>query len=244
MAMSPARRRWMVAVATGVAMLVTARMGLWQLDRAAQKLALQAAIEGASQASPLEQAALARDVDAAQRQMYRPVTLHGRWLADQTVYLDNRQMQGRPGFFVLTPLLLAPGDAVMVQRGWLPRDASDRTRLQPIVTAAADVRVVGRIAPPPSRLVSLGAEQAGVIRQNIDLTAEATRLGLNLRPLSVVQLDRPADAPDGLLRDWPLPALDVQKHYGYAVQWFAMCAMLAGLFLWFQLLKPRRDTSS
>jgi surfeit locus 1 family protein len=44
---------------------------------------------------------------------------------------------------------------------------------------------------------------------------------------------------DGLLRQWPKPAVDIQKHYGYAFQWFALCALLAGLYVWFQLLRPR-----
>jgi len=41
------------------------------------------------------------------------------------------------------------------------------------------------------------------------------------------------------LREWPRPAVDVQKHYGYAFQWFALCALMAGLYVWFQLVRPR-----
>lgn len=225
-------------------MAVTARMGVWQLDRAQQKLDLQAAMQNASQRPPLSTVELASDPQTAKAQWYRPIKLRGQWLPERTLYLDNRQMRGHPGFFVLTPLKLEAGDAVMVQRGWLPRDAQDRTHLKPIVTAEGDVELVGRIAPPPSRLVALGEEGTGAIRQNVDLSTESARMGLALRPLSVVQLPSADNAVDGLLRDWPLPAVDVQKHYGYAAQWFAMCALLAGLFLWFQLLKPQRDTSS
>ena len=46
---------------------------------------------------------------------------------------------------------------------------------------------------------------------------------------------------DGLLRQWPRPALDVHKHYGYAFQWFALCALMTGLYVWFQLVLPRRQ---
>ncbi|MES1163417.1 MAG: SURF1 family protein, partial [Rhizobacter sp.] len=60
-----------------------------------------------------------------------------------------------------------------------------------------------------------------------------------LAPLSVQASDSPATAGDGLLREWPRPAVDVQKHYGYAFQWFALCALMAGLYVWFQLVRPR-----
>jgi surfeit locus 1 family protein len=57
--------------------------------------------------------------------------------------------------------------------------------------------------------------------------------GLSLRTdLSVVQIGA---ASEGLLREWPAINLGVEKHYGYAVQWFALTALIVGLFVWFQL---------
>jgi surfeit locus 1 family protein len=99
------------------------------------------------------------------------------------------------------------------------------------------VQIDGRIAPPPSRLFSFAPDAPGAIRQNLDLDAYAKEIGVRLRPLSVQQLA--AGAPDGLQRDWPQPAVDVAKHHGYAFQWFAMAALMAGLYVWFQLLRPR-----
>lgn len=246
-------RPLLVAVATLLAAALTARLGFWQLDRARQKLDLQARIQQRGQLPPLPQAELARDEATAQQQHYRRITLQGRWLADHTVNLDNRQMDARQGFFVVTPLLLANGDAVLVQRGWRPRDFADRSRLPPLPTAAGDVQVPGRIAPPPAQLFALGGPETGPIRQNLGLPGMAAEIGVPLRPLSVQQLDvltaeaaasnpspggNPA-ANDGLLRRWPAPAVDVGKHHGYAFQWFALCALITGLFVWFQLLKPR-----
>ena len=62
---------------------------------------------------------------------------------------------------------------------------------------------------------------------------------LKLRPLSIQQLDADGAPPNGLLRHWPAPAFDVHKHYGYAFQWFAMAALITGLYVWFQLVRPR-----
>ena len=187
----------------------------------------------------LAAAELARSAGEAAAQHHRRITLEGRWVGGRTVYLDNRPMDGRAGFYVVTPLALADGDAVLVQRGWVPRDAADRSRVPQVATPEAVVRVDGRIAPPPSRLFELGAEQQGVIRQNLDLDAFGRETGLRLRPLSVQQLDAPGAPADGLLRRWPAPAVDVHKHYGYAFQWFALASLITGLYVWFQLVRPR-----
>jgi surfeit locus 1 family protein len=150
-------------------------------------------------------------------------------------------MTGRPGFLLVTPLLLADGSAVAVQRGWLPRNADERTRIAAPALPAGEVGVDGRIAPPPPRLYEFAGSQAGVIRQNLDLAAWGRETGLKLRPLSVLQLDPPVGtrpAADGLQRQWPLPAAGVHKHYGYAFQWFALATLIVGLYAWFQLIRP------
>ena len=249
----------LLLLATLLAAGLTAGLGFWQLDRAHQKLDLQQRILSRAALAPLAQAMLARNSVDAQAQQYRTISLRGRWLSERTLYLDNRQMNSHQGFYVLTPFLLADGDAVLVQRGWSPRDFSDRTRLQPLATPDGEVMVPGRIAPPPSKLFALGGAESGAIRQNIDLVGLAAESGVVLRPLSVQQTgsalaadaDADADAAkpalpvdDGLLRQWSVPTVDVGKHQGYAFQWFALCALIAGLFVWFQLLRPRAARSS
>ena len=126
-----------------------------------------------------------------------------------------------------------------MQRGWVPRDLRDRSLLPAIVTPAGMVDVMGTIAPPPARLYEFDSAAIGAIRQNLDLAGFARETGLRLAPLSVQQHDAAVTANDGLLRQWPRPAVDVQKHYGYAFQWFAMSALMAGLYVWFQILRPR-----
>lgn len=219
--------------------LLTFRLGFWQLDRAAQKLAWQASIAERGQLPALQ----AQDLTAvgADAQLHRRVHLRGHWLADKTVFLDNRPMQGRVGFFVVTPLQLeGSSQAVLVQRGWAPRDAQDRSRLPPLATPAGWVEIEGRLAASPSRLYEFSAAASGPIRQNIGIDSFPT--DLYLLPLTVVQLASAAE--DGLLRDWPAVDAGLQKHYGYAFQWFALCALILGLYVWFQLIQPRRKQSS
>ena len=213
---------------------LTARLGVWQLDRAAQKIALQAAIEAEAGKPALTQAEV-----GGEGQLHRRVALRGTWAAERTIWLDNRPMDGRTGFFVVTPLRLAGrDDAVLVQRGWAPRNQLDRQQLPPLPTPPGEVAVEGRLAASPSRLYELGEGSAGTIRQNLDPAAFAVESGLKLLPLTVVQTA--ADTPDDtLLRHWPAPDLGLQKHYGYAFQWFALCALIVGLYVWFQLIRPR-----
>jgi surfeit locus 1 family protein len=231
------RRAWVLLAAALLGSGGTARLGLWQLDRAAQKLALQADTDHRGTLPALGLQELARDAAHALAQEHRRVVLQGHWLPAHAIFLDNRQMQGRVGFVVVMPLQLDDGTALLVQRGWQPRDFVERARIAAPPTPAGAVRVEGRLARDPARLYEFAGAPDGPIRQNLKIESFARESGLPLRPVSVLQ-EAPADA-DGLLRDWPRPAANVQMHYGYAFQWFALSLLIAGLYVWFQFLRPR-----
>lgn len=232
-------RRWIVLLAALLAVALTARLGWWQLDRAAQKIALQEAIAAQGRLTPLTAAELRADGEAGQ--LHRSVRLRGRWLEAHSVFLENRPMGGKVGFYLVTPLLLeGRNEAILVQRGWLPRDARERERLPELPAATGPVEIEGRLIAAPARAYQLGAAGQGRIRQNLDSAAYAQEIARPLLPLTVLQLPRPG-ADDGLSRDWPLPDTGLQKHYGYAFQWFALAALILGLYVWFQILRPRRQ---
>lgn len=238
-------RFWVVTVAALLMAVLTFSLGQWQLGRAAQKLAMQASIDQQKVLPPLTQAELV----AAHAGSGQPVVvsdqlieLSGRWLSQHTVYLDNRPMNAKPGFWVMTPLLLTGTDkAVLVQRGWIPRNFQDRSALVPIETPAQTVTLQGRMAPAPAKLYAFKGADTGRIRQNLDIEVFAAETGLPLLPALVIQVDL---ASDGLQRDWAAPNTGVDKHYGYAVQWFGLCALVLGLYIWFQLMLPRRQRRS
>ena len=226
---------WAVALA---AMALTASLGRWQLSRAAEKEASQAAVAERQRLPALDGASLAQALsdDQARELLHRAITLRGQWLADRTVFLDNRPMARQTGFYVLTPLRLTGSDrVVLVQRGWAPRHQVDRSLLPPVQTPTGAVQVSGRIAAHPPRVYQLGQEQGGAIRQNLDLDAWRAETGLPLAPVLVVQT---GDASDGVQRDWPEAASGVEKHYGYAFQWFGLCTLIGLLLLWFQVVRP------
>ncbi|WP_337878375.1 SURF1 family protein [Caldimonas sp.] len=224
-------------------MAVTASLGRWQLDRAAQKEALQALLRERASLPPVRLDTLTPGAPVPEDWLHRRALVRGQWLSGHTVFLDNRQMVGpQPGFFVLTALVVqGRGDVLIVQRGWVPRDGRDRTRIPSIPTPEHEVvELVGRIAPPPAKLYQFAQESSGVIRQNLDLQRYAEEIGRPVWPVTLVQTESAPGVADGLLRQWPEPSVDVHKHYGYAFQWFALCALMAGLYVWFQVLRPRR----
>ena len=209
-------------------------LGFWQLGRAAQKEAMQAAMQAQAVQAPLDAGALARLPNMASG-LYRPVHVAGSWESAHTVYLDNRQMDGKVGFFVVTPLRLqATGQVVLVQRGWIGRNFEVRDQAPAVETPPGLVWIDGQIAPPPSKLYEPGAPGTGLIRQNLDLDRFRRESGLVLADFTIRQS---GPASDGLRRNWPAVALGVEKHYGYAFQWFAMAALILGLYLWFQFFR-------
>lgn len=247
-------RQWFapVPMLAGVALIaLTCSLGRWQLSRAHERIERQARIVALENAPA--QRITAQPV-AADVVMYRPVLLRGTFDVAHTVLLDNRPHVtngvSRPGFEVLIPLMLegAGGRAVLVNRGWLPRDPMDRTHIAPYTTPAGEVQVEGMAVPHASRVFSLGrkdgADEVGQrLRQNIDLDAFSREIGVPLQPFVVEQQ---SDAQDGLARDWPRADLGADRNYGYAFQWFAMAAAVLGLMVFYSVRRYRRlaDTSA
>lgn len=247
-------RFWFISLAALVVVVAGLLLGRWQLSRAAQKEALQASIVAqAALPSLIQRDVLALNLAATPSAYSQPdlldrtLTLQGVWLPKYTVYLDNRQMNNKQGFFVLMPLQLASSDrVVLVQRGWVQRDFTNRERLPVLTTPEGSVRITGRIALGPAHLLELGGAQRAVvaalsrIRQNLNLSSYQSEIQLPLWDHLLLQTDATAD---GLLRDWAMPSFGIEKHYGYAFQWFGLSALMAILYVWFQLVPRFRNSS-
>ncbi len=232
-------RFWLITLGTVLAVLLTLALGRWQLSRAAQKLAIQASIEQQSALPGLTDKNLLGLADP-KTEVNRSIVLKGTWLAQHTVFLDNRQMNNKPGLYVVTPLQLQDSTAVVVvQRGWVARNFLDRNQVPQVETPAGLVQIQGRIAPVPSKLYELGGPESGRIRQNLDMVRFSAELGLPLLPVSVQQMGA---ASEGLLREWPVVSTGVDTHYGYAFQWFALSALLTLLYVWFQIVRRFKPT--
>jgi len=242
-AKTPGRQSWLLLALALLGAGLTFSLGLWQLGRAAEKTALQLARTEQAQKPALDGQSLKVDLTLDERRaelLHRRMVLVGHWLHEKTIYLDNRQMNAKPGFFVLTPLKLEGlGITLLVQRGWAQRSFTDRMALPPVDTPAGRVEVSGHLAPWPSRLYDFGTEEKGPIRQNLDWQGFKQETGLDLPHLTLLQSGATSD---GLLREWPVVASGVEKHHGYAFQWFGLSALIALLYVWFQIVQPRRTS--
>ena len=101
---------WIISVATALLVAVGVRLGFWQLDRAAQKIAYVEAVADRAARPALDNQGVRALKHDQMDAIHRPVRLTGQWLARHTVYLDNRQMGGKVGYYVIAPLQLTGPD--------------------------------------------------------------------------------------------------------------------------------------
>lgn len=216
-------------VATVLLVALGISLGNWQERRAFEKIALQHKLTERAAAAPLTIGAA--PLEAAPLE-YRHVTVTGQFVSSYPVYLNNRPQDGRAGFYLLMPLKIAgSGMHVLVARGWLPRNAAEAGKLPPYATPSGTVTVDGIVKASVGHIMQLGTPEPvrpGAIVQNIDPAQFAQASGLQLQPFFIEQAGPNAD---GLVRNWPAPSLGVEKHQGYAFQWYALAAMALLFFV-------------
>jgi surfeit locus 1 family protein len=215
---------------TAAAVLLFVVLGNWQLGRAAEKRDLDEEFARAEPALPLPPASI--DVPRYQR-----VIASGSYDSDHQFLLDNMGEAGVAGVHVLTPLLLSDGNAVLVDRGWVPFGAS-RDALPDVAVAGTSRTVAGRMdrLPRPSiRLEAPATESWPRMTSFPEMNELASQLGRDLHP-QLILLD-PRE-PDGYVRNWRVPGTTSIRHLGYAIQWFAFAA--TAVAIWFALGLRRR----
>lgn len=224
---------WAVLL-TIAGLVVFARLGVWQVHRAAYKQHLLDQFSARSSQPPLDWAALrAHGQDVA---AFR-VSLPGSWENEKNVIQDNQLYNGVDGYHLLTVFQVAGGGAVLVDRGWVAADLN--RRVLPAVPPAGATPLRGQVAVPASLFVVGGEDYSSRPLKvlNLDLPALSRVLGQPLAPF-VVRLD--AAAPDGFGRDWPpvvTAGFGPDRSRGYAVTWFSFMALTFILFVVLNLKK-------
>lgn len=227
-------RRFVPALICATLIAIGLIAGTWQMRRADTKLAMQAQLDAARNRAPVSLAAQPQDAAALE---WRMLSVRGTWLADRTVFIDNKVHAGKAGFIVATPLRIEGGErCVLVLRGWV---AGTGDRREPAVrTPEGVVEVVGEAHPPNPQHFTLGvAAPQGRIWQHLGVDEFAAATGLAMQP---VLLQQTSTADDGLIREWGRPDLGVAKHHGYAFQWFSLAAATAVFFVFFSYRQRTR----
>jgi len=211
---------WPLTLFSALLLPLLLGLGTWQLHRAAEKSAMQAAIDTRLSAQPQDPAVL------AQLQRYTPVRLLG-YYDDQLYYLDNRTRNGTVGYEILQVFNSAE-HRWLVNRGWVAAGA-DRAEL-PAVTRPLAAKVITGFLYPVAAVASAsaGADASGARIQGL---SDALLAQFDLaRPEWSIRLS--ADSDTALVTDWQLLQMSPQRHTAYAVQWFAMAAALVVLWLY------------
>lgn len=226
------RPRIVPTLAAAALIALTTWLGLWQLDRAQQKRERQALLEARVADSPVR---LTGPGPTAQELLFRRVEARGRWNAAGQVFLDNQVHDGRAGFHVVTPLVLEGSrSAVLVNRGWIARDAS-YPHAPKVPPPEGEVRVAGLATLPPARFLELSADAVtGEVWQNLSIDRYRSVMHADILPVVVL-----ADAPGpGLAAVHETPDAGVAKHQEYALTWFSLAA--TAFVLWVVLNVRRR----
>jgi len=207
-------------VATIAVVALGIALGHWQERRAAEKIALQAQFAVRSKLPPLV--------------LTGGTSVRGQFVPDFPVLLDNRPYQGRAGYFLVMPFKIEGADQyVLVARGWLPRTTGEAGRLPVYQTPAGVTTVEGRMRLALGHVMQLGSAaplKPNAMVQNVTVADVAHASNLPLLPFFIEQ-SGPREAGDTLLRDWPAPALGVERNQGYAFQWYALAAMAVLFFV-------------
>ncbi len=220
------RFRPIVFAAAMVVATIGILLGNWQQGRAAYKTELQARQQARAAEPPLD---LAPSTPASPDLEFRNVRLQGEFVADWPVFLANRPMGAQSGFYLAMPFRIAGSDThVLVLRGWLPRPAgAEYGKLPAFATPAGQLMLKGRVVQGAGKVMELGEGPPlapGALVQNLTPEALAQASGLKLLPF-LVQQTQAAGRRDALARDWPAPDAGIDKHRGYAFQWYALAAL-------------------
>ena len=227
------RPRWiLLTLTTLVLMVVMVNLSLWQLRRlherrtANREVSTRTALPPAALDDVLPPTVtLAGGIGAAQ---WRRVEATGTYDGAHQVLVNDRSFDGLPGLHVVTPLVLADGRALLVNRGWVPiAPAAGADPVVPEAPAGA-VTVIGRLRPTQTRgLLGPRDPATGTLTRLARL--DVARIGQQVpNPLVPAYIELAGPDDGSLPRPLPLPALDEGPHLSYAGQWLLFTVLAGG----------------
>ncbi len=231
---------WKVTLLCLLTLPVLLSLGVWQLDRADEKRARQAALEAVRAQPP----ASLPGVEVAQLAEHQRLLLQGRYRPEKNWLLDNRQRDGQVGYEVVTPFELTDGRVVLVNRGWVEAGVDRSERPDPPVPQGEQTLFADWQKPSDHPLLDGRRSPGGWPKVILAIDPEAMAETLDQPVLNhYARLDE--GSPGALVTGWQDFEISAAKHLGYAVQWFAMALAVV---IWFILthigLRRRRHQTT
>jgi surfeit locus 1 family protein len=194
---------------------VCVRLGVWQLDRLGDRQARNAEIEMRMNEVPLRLGAVTDGDSLA----YRRVFGRGTFDFERQAVEVARPLRGIPGVYIVTPLMLADGRAILVERGWAPSPDARSVDFTSVLESDT-TQVLGILIRPVGDPVE-PREAWPVVVRHADPVALQSRYPYPLLPWILRRLEPPEAGLGRRLEPAPLPELSNGSHLSYAVQWFA-----------------------
>ncbi|MCI0748953.1 MAG: SURF1 family protein [Nevskiales bacterium] len=227
---------WGLTVA-GVALFAT--LGHWQWGKGVNRQEWLAQFQADGGAG----VTLTRNTLAVQQLQLLRASATGVYWTDRQLLQDGQSREGRPGFHVWTPLRLRDGALLLVNRGWMAQPQNLKRLPQPPVPEG-EVRIVGWWRSLPEPAIRVGEDDCRNT-QSFPVVVVYPRqeqiqclMGESVLP-GLLLLD--AREPDGFVREWSAGGLPPERHFGYAVTWYALAVTAVILFA--SLNWKRRDQS-
>lgn len=212
-------------------------LGFWQLDRADQKQALFDDYIKTSSLMPADIKEVMNQVSPDENIVWRHGVLAGSYVGTKVMLLDNQVLSGTAGYHVYQAFQASGTDQwILINRGWVGA-GSYRDTIPDIAGAEGPVDLTGAITDFPSAPgIVLEGQATGreemtprVVRlQMITQQSAEQILGHTIFPY-VFRLG--ADSPSGLVREWPQPGSGMERHLGYAFQWFSLAVVLLVIYI-------------
>lgn len=218
--------RWFPLAAAIVFIALFISLGMWQLDRARQKEDLIAQFgSDAGYVEPSDWSAL---------QDFDHLKVFGRYRADRQILIDNIPLEGRLGYYVVTPFETSTtSEWLLINRGWLPKPASPDD--EPDLDVDGEFRTVlgmaGRLPRVAIRPGEAFVDHDAWPRVGVYPTYDEVAAELGQPVLPRVLLLHP-DADEGFVRRWEPNISGPMTHYSYAFQWFALAVTAAAIAGW------------
>jgi surfeit locus 1 family protein len=219
------RPRWIALTILLLALVTTfIELGVWQLRRLETRRTFNERFEARARLPETDVTTLFPTLPAGPGDAsYRHVTARGRFDTSHEIILLSRSFDGISGHHVVTPLIVAPGRALLVDRGWVPEDLHEAP-VQPAAPPGGEVQVRGVLFPPQIRGLLGPAQPQGEQRKafRIEIGLLRAQMPYELYPLYLQLLEQSPPQRGELPKlVTELPSLNEGPHRSYALQWFA-----------------------
>lgn len=222
------------------AFIVLCGLCYWQVDRLYWKKSVIHRMEATLAAAPI---VITKAADLQGLPEFQRIELKGVLLHAETVHLQARYYKGAMGFHLITPLKMADGTVLFLNRGWVPKDYKINPKIkitEPEGTISVTAIIRGK-EHPRSYLPQNDPTKGLWLWQDAD--AWQAQLKVKHPTWNVVAIFAQQVAEDKTNLNFPLPQelhFSIRNdHLEYAITWGSLALILLVVYAVFTRSEPK-----